>query len=130
MPALDGREWLTPRKIVEDFQWLRFYDEFKDEPWFDHPGDPYDASPFKERWVQAGVRGFLLTGYQDELKRSRLLEMLKDALLSGRHPRPDQAETFEDAKVAWLIIMEKLRMLFRRELLDAVDDDGNPLEPL
>jgi hypothetical protein len=127
MPTIDGREWLTIQKIVERYQWIRFYDEYKDEPWFDHPGEVNDDSPFKTRWVQTGIRGLRISNYHLEFRRIRLFEMVVDAILEDRLTTPETADRLSVAKARWDRIWKKLKAIFTDALILSVDDEGNPL---
>ena len=111
MPTPDGREWLTTERIVSDYQWVRFYDEFKDEPRFDHTGAANDDSPFKQRWCAAVVRGFKATGYDTEFKVCRLTEKLKDAI--GRADITDIQE-----------VRNTFQTIYTKEILDQYDEEG------
>ena len=127
MPTIDGREWLSPRKIAAGFLWQRHYDEFKDNPWFPHAGGVDDPSPYKRRFIEAGIRGLRATNYNKEFRRIRLFEMVVDAILEDRLNTPETTDDLMEAKARWLKIWGKLKAIFTDALIDSVDDEGNPL---
>lgn len=120
MPTPDGREWLTPRAIIElQIQTVR------------------DQHPNISRQQIESLRdsledGFRRTGYQNEFKIARLVEKVKDAASAGMFGPltiPNTVDQEGQPIPTPVGVLAYLLMdIYSEGFLDLHDEDGNPLE--
>lgn len=108
-PTPDGREWLTPTAIA------------------DHIAEKLGSIPGRGPQALRDLiaEGYRDTGYEYELKIVRLTERLRDALLAGAY---GPLGTPEEPTEVGLVYYEGLKPIFSQAVLDAVDENGNPID--
>lgn len=107
-PTPDGREWLTPTAIAD-----RIVERLGSVP---------GRGPQALR--DSIAEAYRDTGYEYEFKIVRLVERLKDALAAGAY---GDLGTPEEPTPLGLVAAD-LKAIYSTAVLDAVDENGNPLD--